>query len=464
MLLCALHKVVAVVGIVQVARAENMKNIVLFKECTNSPEIFLTSVQEKYKSSAVENCLLVCLYHFPQPWAEKNQILEIVYSLVRKQNNLVIEKFSVSENIFLFSRKNSDNNSYETLISEFHLQQNLYSLHEPFFMDPVFIPKPWGQEIWYTGVEKRGVSKVFSSFVKQSIPYPWLFAALPKALLGEKYAQKNLVLVKILDPLPQEVVGDLYYELHQEKNEVYVVTHIENNVGQIKMGIHPEKIAQYKNNEAQLKADFIATIEKYEVVRRKIDALLDAAEQVPANLTQDEISLRKNMDAFAGYLNLQVGDVISVPILVPHALQHGVRVIEFQTPTYERLIISFAQKVLTQTHWDTKRAFEVMQLQTPQKQELIKLKSNENYLEELVCAFPDFYSVRVKLNSLQEYALKCLAYYQVLFIVTGEGTLSMQDKHYALKAGQCVFIPAQCSATLTSMQEIRFLICAPEKF
>ena len=33
-------------------------------------------------------------------------------------------------------------------------------LQAPMPLSPVFIPKPWGREIWYSGIEERGVSTV----------------------------------------------------------------------------------------------------------------------------------------------------------------------------------------------------------------------------------------------------------------------------------------------------------------
>jgi hypothetical protein len=71
------------------------------------------------------------------------------------------------------------------------------------------------------------------------------------------------------------------------------------------------------------------------------------------------------MERFTELRSLQVGDVVVVPNWVPHSLQHGVRVVEFQTPTYERRIISFAQQVLTQDHWDSERAIMGMKLDAP---------------------------------------------------------------------------------------------------
>ena len=36
----------------------------------------------------------------------------------------------------------------------------LFDLNAPIPLQPIAIPKPWGQEIWYTGIEQRGVAEV----------------------------------------------------------------------------------------------------------------------------------------------------------------------------------------------------------------------------------------------------------------------------------------------------------------
>ena len=71
------------------------------------------------------------------------------------------------------------------------------------------------------------------------------------------------------------------------------------------------------------------------------------------------------MDGFTSIKELRLGDVIKVPTWTPHSPQHGIRVIEFQTPTYERYIISFEQRVLTQEHWDSEHAIAHMTLDPP---------------------------------------------------------------------------------------------------
>ena len=41
----------------------------------------------------------------------------------------------------------------------------------PFQLGNVKIPKPWGYETWYTGVEKRGIVKVLDKNGKTELPY-----------------------------------------------------------------------------------------------------------------------------------------------------------------------------------------------------------------------------------------------------------------------------------------------------
>src|SRR5690606_7164749 len=80
------------------------------------------------------------------------------------------------------------------------------------------------------------------------------------------------------------------------------------------------------------------------------------------HLIELEKEYKQAMNSFIALHSLAVGDVVTVPRLVPHALQHGVRVVEFQTPVYERKILSFGQKVLTQEHWDTTEALSLVDM------------------------------------------------------------------------------------------------------
>ena len=92
------------------------------------------------------------------------------------------------------------------------------NLEVPVMLAPVYIEKPWGQEIWHTG----GDSSVMVDN-NQSIPISLFLSLAPEQLTSSKLP----VLLKVLDPKPVKSLGNLYLEVHEEKEEVYVVTHID---------------------------------------------------------------------------------------------------------------------------------------------------------------------------------------------------------------------------------------------
>ncbi|MGI9294405.1 MAG: hypothetical protein ACR2PS_10525 [Pseudomonadales bacterium] len=260
------------------------------------------------------------------------------------------------------------------------LQIPVLDCNKALSLQTVDIAKPWGKEIWYTGIEQRGVCRIGSEGLY--CPLPWAVAALPGLLLGP--GDVSIILLKILDPLPEPVYGDLYFELHEVKQEVYIVTRVDdgcwaNGTGAIRIGFNQQKRKSY-NSDAEFKSAYVEAVNRYRVVREHIDAALDQQREqlgiaasavvtavqsrqwlaaLPQALRTQEQTLRQTMEEFTGLHPLAVGDVIVIPQRLPHALQHGVRTIEFQTPVYERQIVSFAQKVLTQNHWDTAAAMQI---------------------------------------------------------------------------------------------------------
>jgi hypothetical protein len=293
-------------------------------------------------------------------------------------------------------------------------------LDRPLGLQPVAIPKPWGREIWYTGIEVRGQSRVADT-QGGSIPLPWLLSLCSRRLLGAH--SRDLILLKILDPLPQPVFGDLYFEMHEEKREVYVVTHVDptawpDGTGGIRFGFDQEKRSASGDDDA-FKTDYLAAVNAYRKVRLQIDDHLDAFRatrgipldapvdpatlqdwltELPQPLCQQEAALRCAMEAFVHVKSLQVGDVVKVPCFTPHSLLHGVRTVEFQTPVYERKILSFAQKVLTQSHWDTASALEQVSLDSPEKTDLPVIENDDHVCIEEVVAFEDFRVERLTLK------------------------------------------------------------------
>lgn len=298
-----------------------------------------------------------------------------------------------------------------------HFGVPVIELHRPLSLAPVVMPKPWGCEHWYTGIEARGQSGVASD--GGQMPLPWLLSIAGEAVLGGA----ALGLLKILDPLPDPVYGDLYFELHATKREVYVVTGIDpgswpDGVGAIRFGFDPAARASHES-ETAFRAAYLAAVESYRDIRHRIDSLEEcwrdregyarnqpvpaaASRRWHAALTPElrlaERERRAAMDSFTHLRPLRVGDVVRVPPLVPHALQHGVRTVEFQTPVYERRILSFAQKVLTQEHWDTSEAVADMLLEPPDAEDFPVLAAGPGMAREQVAEFDDFAVQRIRLD------------------------------------------------------------------
>ena len=343
----------------------------------------------------------------------------------------------------------------------------LFNLEQALLLSPITIAKPWGQEIWFTGIEARGQSG-FSDGVS-SVPIPWLLALLPKRLLGAEQASLNLL--KILDPLPEPVYGDLYFELHEEKREVYVVTHVDpqswpDGEGGIRFGFETSVRDEY-DGPAEFRQAYLQAVQSYEQIRRKIDQIFDQQrrdqgldlnqpveadllkqwhQQLTPELQKEELVLREAMNRFTHMQGLREGDVVKVPCLTPHALQHGVRTVEFQTPVYERKILAFGQKVLTQEHWDTEEAVALMCLQSQVEQKLAVLEQGQGVCRELVVSFDDFQVQRITLAEGACWQIPPTENYQLLIVVSGEFNFSADAA--PLKAEQAVLFPAFGSATL----------------
>lgn len=350
-------------------------------------------------------------------------------------------------------------------------QQNaaILSPNKPFHPDMIKIPKPWGYEGWYTGIEKRGTSMVKDCCGLTELPYA--LSLFPQKTLGNH--TDNLILLKTLNPVPDEVLGDLYLEMHEEKWEAYVVIGIDHQAwptgkGIIKAGMNLEKLEEYKQNcgqnwEDTYLKDFHQSIRKYESVRRDIDLLLDKEKEslgfspndpvppeqmkellkkVSEDQKKQEYQLRKEAESFVGGCEVKEGDIVTFPTHQMHSLQHGVRVIEFQTPHYERLIVMFAQKVLTQGYWNTEKAMtlatpEVYHPPLPKVQENTPAIMNERFVD-----FPNFTADRITVQPEQHYKDQTGEQYHLLIIVTGQATLKWNNNQQTiLKKEKAVLIP-----------------------
>ncbi len=360
------------------------------------------------------------------------------------------------------------------------LPTTLMSLEGAMPLQPISIPKPWGQEIWYTGIEKRGVAKI--GVADRSVPLPWLLAVAPQRLTR---GELQPILLKILDPLPEPVFGDLYFELHREKQEVYVVTAIDRDawpdgVGAIRFGFDAQRRAEFGDDTKFLEA-YLDAVREYRSARVQIDARIDELrtldgiglhdpvsaavlarwlDEVDPVLRQSETALRLQMESFTALRSLRVGDVVKVPCLLPHSLQHGVRTVEFQTPVYERLILSFAQKVLTQSQWDTDEALGVLQLDPEPQSPFPVLEQGDGWRTERIVGFDDFEVQRIIVKGGKQMPLNHKHRY-ALGMAVGDGLTLGRAK---LHADDALFLAANFQSQILnneSDEDAYFLLALP---
>ena len=345
-------------------------------------------------------------------------------------------------------------------------QMSAIVLNKPLLLDPVTVKKPWGEEIWFSGIEERGVSS------SNGIPINFLFEVFGE-FLG---CSKPPILLKILAPSPEPNLGDLYFELHEKKTEVYVVTDINpeswpNGTGKIRLGFNLEEIQRNGSPERFIE-EYLSSVEKYQQCRNYIDSKLDEM-KISLGLSQDEIiesklyqtliaaldrnvvdeekMLREEMYKFTKLHEIKIGDAVKVNPYIPHSLQHGVRVVEFQTPHYERYILSFGQKVITQDHWDTKAALMKAKLSETEIERPRKI----NAFQDMVADFEEFNVVRVILPAGKELEIAKKGYCLIMGIF-GETRLG-SDR---IKNEKAFYIPPTDSLVMTneSKAESCFLI------
>jgi len=316
---------------------------------------------------------------------------------------------------------------------------------QPVKLIPVNIAKPWGQEIWFTAIEDRGESQVLID----GIPVP-----LSDYLNGNRHLltqNTDVLLLKVLDPKPHAIHGDLYFEVHEQKQEVYVVTHIDRTawpegVGAIRLGMRQEKRRHYPDDKI-FRAAYLKSVNRYEDIRQRIDV---HGEHVAPEVEREA---REAMNDFSAIRSLRVGDVIQVPTWTPHSLLHGVRVVEFQTPTYERFIISFAQKVTTQSHWDSHHAVANMHIDAPKKESFEPITRGV----ERVAKFDDFNVWRVDLDKAKTISLPSHLAYAVCMALADDICVG----NLKLNAEQACFLPHQSMPTNQLTGSGQILIAAP---
>lgn len=340
------------------------------------------------------------------------------------------------------------------------------SCDRPLRLATATVAKPWGREIWYTGIERRGVSGL-AGFDGRAVPLPWLLRLLPQVFLGADGGH-DPVLLKVLDPFAEAVFGDLYFELHERKHELYVVTRIDRrawpgDTGSIRLGFDPAVVATFPSGRAFREA-FLDSVLAYEEIRGAVDERLDAcraAEGIGADepvlpdhlrtwlghidplLLREETRCRQAMERFTATRPLGVGDVVAVEPLTPHSLLHGVRTVEFQTPVYERKILAFAQKVLTQRGWDSDEAVAMMRIEPPPVSPPVRLCGDAEAVLERLARFDTFDVERLHLERGGRFELDGGGRYLLLLAVDG----AIECGSTALAPEEACLVPAQLGGT-----------------
>ena len=198
-----------------------------------------------------------------------------------------------------------------------------FDIDRPAALHPVTVEKPWGREVWYSGIEARGESRACQGNL-----------AAPLSRFLAAAGLDEVILLKALEATD----GDLYLEVHETKEEVYVAT----TPGTLQLGMNQTLRSQFEDDESFRQA-FCRAAMAYEAGRVG----------------------REAVDEFVTSQPLAKGDVIAIEPWMPHSLQRGVSVIEFQTPVFERYILASNQAVVTQQGWDTERALPRIKLNAP---------------------------------------------------------------------------------------------------
>ncbi len=325
--------------------------------------------------------------------------------------------------------------------------------------------KPWGCEVWFTGIEERGVCSVEYA-PGQTLALPSYLELVAGPRTADETQPTDIPLLKILEPHHATQLGCLYIEVHEQKWETYFVSNLDaqawpNGIGQVLFGFSAQKISEFQGDEKSFKRALLCDVKAYEAVRNEIDVL--SVTEVDSPLHQKEAKLWQTVRSYFEFINVRVGDIIRVPPFVPHSLQNGVQVVEFQTPTYERLILAFNQKVLTQNHWDTERALEVAIFKsgTQLHAELSDLRKNSASAPQWSVSvdFPGFQVLSVELEDSEQFVEipEGVKSHSVVFVLTGAIEFKRINGASVLTvaSGEAALIPIQKqkeALSLTALQ------------
>jgi len=298
---------------------------------------------------------------------------------------------------------------------------------------PVSIAKPWGRELWYTAVEERGISRADCAGVPVDLPR--LFSRQGQWGIGDA---RQLLLLKALVANAGAERGQLYLELHQHKWEAYLVTHLDprawpEGVATMRLGTNSQLLTAY-GCERRFRRDLAAALHDCESLRAKAHS----GEGTAAAVSDEEQAARAHLAQFWGYRQIRVGDSVLIPPRIPHGLPHGVRVLEVQTPHYERLVLCFNQRMQTQTAWDIEEGLALMDLADPPPPGATPLPSPSGCRIEELLETPFFVLRRLTLEPGRRLELPLTRLYGLLCVVAGQGSAGSAQ----LRCGENWLLPA----------------------
>lgn len=276
-------------------------------------------------------------------------------------------------------------------------------VEEPSALHPVDVAKPWGREVWYSGVEARGESGVCTT--AGVVPLSQYLVAHGRT--------RPVILLKAL----QATGGNLYLEVHESKSEVYVVDWIDGG-SRMLLGARCEVLSRM--GEAAFRA-----------------ALRQAAGRAEAGQAAIEA-----VQSFMNPVDLRPGDAVTIPRQVPHSLLRGMHVIEFQTPVFERWILAASQPVVTQRGWDVDAAVAAMDLSVQPT-----VESPQEVGMSIIARTPDFAVARHRLANRG--AIK-VPPWSVGWVV--RGTLRCRDHRFGARTA--FLAPATAELTAGDVAEV----------
>ncbi|MBU1084104.1 MAG: hypothetical protein KKG84_03315, partial [Candidatus Omnitrophica bacterium] len=353
----------------------------------------------------------------------------------------------------------------------------------PFYIKPYKEPKVWGVngigEYWY-GAEPGEKSSDISMNGEELKASDVLNAAAEK-ILGKAVVKKfghAMPLVKILTPK-----GRLSVQFHDSKNELWIITGIDETVAgpdpAIILGFSADKVKKYGE---KVREHYGKALEHYAEALNGLIDMLESDEESMKKLQKDRDVLktaaaagqkkgvirerlgtlmerRKELDGFYNYVPVKKGDVIPVPSGTLHALGQGIEIVEPQIagPTQSledgetypvRYYFPGFERTGAQKKLDTDRIGEMSISPVSVNNTEVIVNKEDTKIERLPGGFSDkgLEVHRITLGNMAEVKNADIQSFHNLVVISGKAKAIVQGKEYdlprAVPGGEMFVIPA----------------------